>query len=171
MFQGQRRGIARSGRTQHLPGFIGEAGLTEFGRELHPERLGERGVESQQFVQDAARLTVPAQHGEQPDTQRQRRGVPGTGLQRRDRRRVVEQTDVRLGAKALQRRVLPSLPGRVEEFEYRDEILLPEALPHLCQQPCVRLARSGRPPEQQGQEERRHGRRSPTGRCRVRASR
>ena len=161
-FEGQGRGIARSRGPQHLPGFVRETGLPEFGREFHPERLGERGVERQQFAQDGARLAVAAQHGEQTDTQGQRCGVPGTGLQRRDRGRVVEQPDVRLGAKALKRRVLPARPGRVEVFENRGEILLSEQLPHLGQQLRVGLACPGRSPKQQGQGERRHGRRCAT---------
>lgn len=169
MFQGQGRGIARRRGTEHLSGLVRETRLPEGGREFHPERLGERGVERQQLAQDLARLAVPAQHGEQPDAQGQRLGVPGAVFERRDRGRVVEQPDMRLGAQAFHRRLLPSRPGCIENLESRDEILLPEPLPRLRQQLEVGLSGARRSPEQQGQCEARHGRRSAT--SRVRASR
>lgn len=157
-FQVQSRRIVGSGGTQQLPGFVSKAGLAELGREFQPQRLGERDVESQQLAQDFERRAIPAEHGEQPDMQDQRRGVPGTCLQRPDRGRIIEQPDVRLGAQALQRRVLSRRPGGIEDFKNRREVLFLKQPARFGEQRRVPLGGAGCCPEQQRQGERRHGR-------------
>ena len=168
-FEDRRRRLTGDRRTKDAARLRDQAGLTELRRQIHPGRAGKLLVVLQQCGHHRPSLVIPAQDGEQPGTERQVVRGGGCSLESGGRRRIVEKPHVGLGAEAPQRRVRAVRLGRIQNRESPGEVLLTEQLADLGQQACVRLRRRGRPPQQQSEYERRHGRWPAT--LNVRASR
>ena len=118
-------------------------------------------VEDQQFVHRGARFVVPAQHGEQADAERERVGFRAGPLEHLDRRHVVQQPDVCIGAEPEQRRVGSVRARGVQRLQHSSEFLLFQETEGLGQDPRIRLDGRRASPEQEDECERRHGRRFP----------
>ena len=105
-------------------------------------------VEGQQFVHRGARFVVPAQHGEKADAERERVGFRAGPLEHLDRRHVVQEPDVRIGAEPEQRRVGSIRTGGIQHVQHRGEVLPVEQAADLHQQRRVRLGNPEPGPDQ-----------------------
>lgn len=158
-FERPCRRLAGGGRAEEPPRLRHETGFAELRGEFPAGLLGNFPIEGQQVGENVARFFVPAQHGEQPDPKRKRLGVTRTTIERCDRRRIVEQPDVRLGAKPEQGRMRSPRAGGVQNPQHRGEVFPFQQTAGLRQHPGIGLEDRAASPEEEDERQRRHGRR------------
>ena len=151
--------VVRGGRAEDAAGLRRQTGRTKLSGQFHSGFRWEPLVQSEQLFNRRPRLAVPAQHGEQPGAESQVAGFAGSVRERRDRRRIVQEPDVRLRAQTVQSRITAVRSGRIQDFERQDELLAFQETAGLRHHHSVRLDGRGAAPTPKDERERRHGRR------------